>query len=72
MKRPKRRVVVLTLLALSSPALWACERHPGPMEKAGEKLDEAVDEVLHPNEGPLEEAGRKTEEALESVLEKVE
>jgi hypothetical protein len=72
MYEPKRSVLLLTLLLLVSPALWACERSKGPMEKAGEKVDEAVDEVLHPNEGALEKAGRKTDELLESAKEKVE
>jgi hypothetical protein len=42
------------------------------MEKAGEKIDEAVDNLTHPNEGPLEKAGRKTDEAIEDAKKKLE
>jgi hypothetical protein len=69
MKRP-----IATLLAamlLGSPLL-ACERKQGPMEKAGEKIDEAVDEITHPNEGALEKAGRKAGEAIDDAKKKLE
>jgi len=65
-------VAMLVLGLVLTPALSGCEREQGAFEKAGEKLDEAVDEITHPNEGPLEKAERKTEEALESVKEKLE
>lgn len=44
-----------------------CPEKKGPMEKAGEKVDEAVDEVMNPGEGPLEEAGRKIDEAVDDA-----
>ncbi len=44
-----------------------CPQEKGPMEKAGEKVDEAVDDITHPNEGPLEEAGRKIEETVDDA-----
>lgn len=73
MKPSKRTAIVLAWVGLvSAPFLSGCERRQGPMEKAGEKVDEAVDEVLHPDEGALEKAGRKTDEALDSVKEKLE
>jgi hypothetical protein len=60
----RRSVLWLGLLALV--ALGAC-REEGSVEKAGRKLDEAIDELTHPNEGPLEKFGRKTDEALEDA-----
>jgi hypothetical protein len=39
----------------------------GPMQKAGEKIDETVDKVTHPGEGTMEKAGRKTGEAVDSA-----
>ena len=37
------------------------------MEKAGEKIDETVDKIAHPNEGPLEKAGRKIDDAVDDA-----
>jgi hypothetical protein len=65
-----RRIVCclgLVVLALAG----AC-REEGVAEKAGRKVDEAIDELTHPNEGPIEELGRKTDEALEDVKDKLE
>ena len=68
MNPAKRTVAVLTLAGvLLAPTISGCKRDQGPMEKAGEKIDEAVDEALHPKEGALEKAGRKTDEALEAA-----
>jgi hypothetical protein len=72
MKLAKSTGAMLAVGLLLIAALPGCERDEGPLERAGEKIDEAVDEVLHPNEGPLEKAGRKTDEAVESVREKLE
>jgi hypothetical protein len=49
----------------------AC-REEGAAEKAGRKLDRAIDELTHPDEGALEKLGRQTDEALENVKEKLE
>jgi hypothetical protein len=67
----KRWACAALIVSLLAPGLLACEREKGPMEKAGEKVDEAVDKVLHPNEGPLEKAGRKTDEAIDDAKEKL-
>jgi hypothetical protein len=61
--------MVMFSLAIGAPG---CKRDEGAMEKVGEKIDEAVDEITHPNEGPIEKAGRKIDEAVEDVKEKVE
>jgi hypothetical protein len=55
-------------LALASGAL-ACEQEKGPLEKAGEKVDEVVDDITHPGEGPVEEAGRKLGETVDEAKE---
>jgi hypothetical protein len=52
-------------------ALGAC-REEGAAEKAGRKIDEAVDDLTHPDEGALEKLGRKTDEAIEDAKRKVE
>jgi hypothetical protein len=49
----------------------AC-REEGPGEKAGRKLDEAVERLRHGDEGALEKAGRELDEVLEDTLEAVE
>jgi len=57
----------LLLIALAALALAGACREEGAAEKAGRKLDEAVDELTHPNEGPLEKLGRKADEAFDDV-----
>jgi hypothetical protein len=62
----------LLVLGLALPlGLGGC-REEGAVEKAGRKLDEAIDDLTHPNEGPLEKLGRKTDEALEDARRAVE
>ena len=65
----RRFALLLGLAALF--VLGAC-REEGAVEKAGRKLDEAVDDLTHPGEGPLEKFGRKTDEAIEDAKEAVE
>jgi hypothetical protein len=50
---------------------FAC-REEGAAEKAGRKLDEAVDSVRHGDEDTLEKLGRKTDEAIDDVEQKAE
>jgi hypothetical protein len=38
-------LIVLSSLGVTSLALLGCERDKGPMEEAGEKLDEAGEEI---------------------------
>jgi hyperosmotically inducible protein len=65
----RRFALLLGLAALA--VLGAC-REEGAAEKAGRKIDEAIDELTDPDEGPLEELGRKTDEALEDAKRAVE
>lgn len=64
-----KKLIIATVVFSVALAGYGCEKEKGPMEKAGEKIDESVDKVLHPNEGALEKAGRKTEEAVEEMKE---
>ena len=65
-----RRIALLVALVLVA-SLSAC-REEGAAEKAGRKLDEAIDSLTHPDEGALEELGRKADEALEDAKEALE
>jgi len=65
MKSMRRFVVVGLALGVASGSLGCPEK--GAMEKAGEKVDEVVDDIAHPNEGPLEEAGREIEETFDDA-----
>lgn len=71
MSLSKGLVVIAVALGLATGSL-GCPSEEGPMEKAGEKMDEVVDEITHPNEGPLEEAGRKIEENIDDAKESLE
>ena len=59
----KRWVEFVAFLGIAI-GVGAC-REEGPMEKAGRKVDEAMEELAHGDEGSLERAGRKLDEALE-------
>ncbi|MBC7979549.1 MAG: hypothetical protein H7Y36_03190 [Armatimonadetes bacterium] len=59
-------ITILSILPLIA-ALSSC-KEKGPAEKAGEKLDDAVEEIedtVNPK-GPVEKAGEKVDEALEN------
>ena len=61
-------VAMVLAFALASGTV-ACEQEKGPLEKAGEKVDEVVDDITHPGEGPVEEAGRKLGEKIDEAKE---
>ena len=42
-------------------------REEGPVEKAGRKIDEAVEDIRHGDEGVLEHAGREVDEAVDEA-----
>jgi len=60
------RPILALVGALALLPVAACDRK-GPAERAGEKIDNAIDDVTHPNEGPLEKTGRKMGEAVDDV-----
>jgi hypothetical protein len=65
MQAMKGFVAIALALGVASGALGCREK--GAMEKAGDKMDEVVDDITHPNEGPLEEAGRKIDEKVDDA-----
>ena len=65
------RTLSLALAVALAVGAFAC-REEGAAEKAGRKLDEAVDTVRHGNEGALEEIGRKADDAIDDVKERAE
>jgi hypothetical protein len=69
MNAKKGFVAIALALGVASGSLGCA--HKGVMEKAGEKVDKAVDDVTHPNEGPLGKAGRKVDETVDDAKEKL-
>ena len=53
--------LISSLLVVAT--LTACER--GPMEKAGEKVDKAIDKLS--GKGPMEKAGEKVDKAVDEL-----
>ena len=62
--------VILAALFAFSALLVGCDSNDGPVEKAGEKVDEAVDS-MNP-QGPKEEMGEDLDNAYESAEESAE
>jgi hypothetical protein len=62
---------VAIALALSVASGTLAREEKGPLEKAGEKMDSAVDDVMHPGEGPVERAARKVGEKIDDVKEDI-
>lgn len=71
MSRIRGFVAVAVVLGVMTGSL-GCEREQGAMERAGEKVDEVIDDIAHPNEGPIEEAGRKIDEKVEEAKDLLE
>ncbi len=58
-------IAAASAVLAASMMVSACNRHEGPAEKAGEKIDKAADKVsdtIDPK-GPVEKAGRKIDRA---------
>lgn len=67
MKSGNKRLTSLAIILLAL-GLGACEQQ-GPVERAGEQVDEAVDEAkeaLDP-QGPAESAGEKVDDTVERL-----
>lgn len=60
----------LAAIFASSALLAACDSNDGPVEKAGEKVDEAM-ESMDPK-GPMEEMGEDLDNAMDSAEESME
>ena len=66
--RGLRAVTVMTLLVAGTLGMAAC-RDKGPAERAGEKMDRAVeklDDAVNPK-GPAEKAGRAVDKAVDDL-----
>ena len=61
-----KQLLLLTVCSLSILAALASCKKKGPAEKAGEKMDQAIENVkdaVDPK-GPVEKAGEKVDKAL--------
>jgi hypothetical protein len=58
-----RFLAMLAAAALTVGVLSGCER--GPMQKAGEKVDKAVDSIS--GKGPVEKAGERVDKAVDQL-----
>jgi hypothetical protein len=65
-----RRIALALMITGLAVGTTACAEK-GPMQKAGEKVDETVDTMTHPNEGALEKTGRKIDEGIQDAKDAV-
>lgn len=63
-----RKFIALAISLLFSVVVLGCERE-GPMERTGEKADEAVEETkdAFTKDGPMERAGERVDQATEDM-----
>lgn len=61
--RSQRFLVMLAATLLTAGVLSGCEQ--GPMEKAGQKVDKAVDALS--GKGPAEKAGERVDKAIDQL-----
>jgi hypothetical protein len=73
MKSRFLKLIVIVLILFVSFVFIGCEKE-GPAEKAGKKIDEAVEEVADEvdNDGPAEEVGEAIDETVEEAKEEVQ
>lgn len=60
-----RDIVVIAMVAAGLAFLIGCDR--GPAQKAGERVDRALDQDKVFGRGPAEDAGRKLDKAIDEV-----
>jgi len=63
--RRTRSSFLTAVLCLAAFGVVACEK--GPAQKAGEKVDKAIDTDKPIGKGPLEKAGKEIDKAADSV-----
>jgi hypothetical protein len=61
--RSHRFLAMLAATVLALGVLSGCEQ--GPMQKAGEKVDNAVDSIS--GKGPVEKAGERVDKAVDQL-----
>ena len=66
------RSAAIVAVFLFSISLFGCGQDEGPMEKAGEKADEARERVQEKTKEALEETGEAMEEAGDKMEETME
>ena len=67
MRKELSTLVLVGILGSASAMMMACDKPKGPAEKAGEKMDKAMDKVsdaVDPK-GPVEKAGRALDRATD-------
>jgi hypothetical protein len=60
-----RGAVIAVAVAVSVMLIAGCER--GPAQKAGERVDRALDQDRVFGKGPVEKAGKKVDKAVDEV-----
>lgn len=68
MTRRGRALRVMAIAALAVTVVAGCEQ--GPAERAGEKIDDAVDRLT--GQGPAEKAGERIDEATEKLGQRID
>lgn len=66
----RRLITIVAVFGLALGAVGCKEK--GAMEKAGEAVDEAVDDVKDMGQGPVERAGESVDEAAKKAKEAVQ
>ena len=68
------RVKIIAASLIAAGVLAACDTHEGPMEEAGESIDEAVDEMDGPDTlgESVEEAADETADAIEDAADDID
>lgn len=68
------RVKIIAASLIAAGVLTACDNNDGPMEEAGESIDQAVDEVDGPDTlgESIEEAADDTADAFEDAAEDID
>ena len=63
-----KKFLVFAITVLLSYILLGCEKE-GPMERAGESVDEAVEETkdAFTKDGPMERAGERVDETVDDL-----
>ena len=67
----RRLISVFAVTGLILAVGVGCKEQ-GPMEKAGEAVDEAVEDMKDVGQGPMEKAGESADEAVDKTKEAVE
>ena len=70
-RRNKSMTYLLAALLGSTIVSFGCSQE-GPTEKAGKKVDEAIESITQEDEGTMEKAGKKIDETIEAAKNELE